>query len=45
MDDFITKSPTIYNYFHNEQTELNDTLLYEAQQEDPSIRQLLLWES
>ena len=42
MDDFIPKSPTLYNYFYEEQTEMNDTLLYETQQ-DPVFRQLLLW--
>ena len=42
MDDFLPKSPTIYNYFHNERTELIDTLLYEARQQDPVIRQLFL---
>ena len=43
MDDFITKSPKLYNYFYSEQTELNDTLLYETQQTNPVIRQLLFW--
>ena len=43
MNDFIPKPPTIYNYFSNEQTELNDTFLYVAQQQDPVIRQLFLW--
>ena len=42
MDILLPKSPTIYNYFYNEQTELIDTLLYEAQQQDPVIRQLFL---
>ena len=41
--DFIHKSPEIYNYFYTEQTEIIDTLLYEAQQHGPVIRQLLLW--
>ena len=44
QDDFIPKSPEIYNYFYSEQTEINDTVLYEAQQQDPVIRQLLFWE-
>ena len=43
MDDFIPKSLKLYNYFYSEQTELIDTLLYEAQQQDPVIRQLLPW--
>ena len=43
LDDFIPKSPEIYNYFYTEQTEKNDALLYEAQQQDPVIRQLLTW--
>ena len=43
MDEFIPKSPELYNYFYSVQTELNGTLLYEAQQQDPVIRQLLLW--
>ena len=43
MDDFIPKSPELYNYFYSEQKELNDTFFYEAQQQDPVIRQLLLW--
>ena len=43
MDDFIPKSPEFYNYFHSEQTELKDTLFYEAQQQDPVFRQLVLW--
>ena len=43
MDDFILKSPAIYNFFYHEHTELNDTLIYEAQQQDPVIRQLLFW--
>ena len=34
MDDFISKSPTLYNYFYEEQIEINDTLLYETQQQD-----------
>ena len=28
MEDFIPKSPTLYNYFYKEQTEINDTFLY-----------------
>ena len=43
MDDFIPKSPILYNYFYEEQTEINDMLLYETQQQDPVLRQLLLW--
>ena len=43
MDDFIPYSPTLYNYFYEEQTEINDTLLYETQQQDPVLRQPLLW--
>ena len=43
MDGFIPKSPTIYNYFYEEQTEVNDTLLYKTQQQDPVLRQLLFW--
>ena len=43
MDDFIPKSPTLYNYFYAEQTETSDKLLYETQQQDPVLRQLLLW--
>ena len=40
---FIPKSPIIYNFFNPEDTEITDVLLYEAQQQDPVIRQLLLW--
>ena len=43
LDDFIPKSPEVCDYIYNEQTERNDTPLYEAQQQDPVIRQLLLW--
>ena len=43
MNDFIPKSPELYNFFYSGQTELNDTLLYEAQKQNPVIRQLLLW--
>ena len=43
MDDFIPKSPTLYNNFYEEQTEINDTLLYETQQQDPVFRHFLLW--
>ena len=43
MDDFIPKSPLLYNYFYREQTEINDTLLYQTQQQDPVLRNLLLW--
>ena len=45
MDDFIPKSPTIYNYFYEEQIEIDDKLLYDTQQQDPVIRQLLLWKT
>ena len=41
MDNFIPKSPTIHNYFYEEQTEIDDTLLYKPQQQDPVLRQLL----
>ena len=34
MDDFIPKSPELYSYFYSEQMDLNNTLLYEAQQQD-----------
>ena len=30
MDDFMPKSPTLYNYFYEEQLEVKDTLLYKA---------------
>ena len=43
MDDIIPKSSTPYNYFYEEQTEINDTLLYETQQQDPVVRPFLLW--
>ena len=43
MDDFIQKSPIIYNYFYEEQTEVNDTHLYKTQQQDTVLKQLLLW--
>ena len=43
MDNFIPQSPRIYNFFYTENTEITDALLYEAQQQDPVIRQLLLW--
>ena len=43
MDDFIPQSPRIYNFFHTENTEITDALLYEAQQQDQVIRQLPLW--
>ena len=43
MDDYIPKSQKLYIQFSSEQTELNDTLLYETQQQDPVFRQLLLW--
>ena len=39
------KSPNIYKYFNNKQTELNDTLLYEAKQQDKVIRQLFVFET
>ena len=43
LDDFVPKYPEIYNCFYSEQTEINYNLLYETQQQDPVIRQLLLW--
>ena len=43
MDDFISKFPNRCNYFYEEQTVINDTLLYETQQQDPVLIQLLLW--
>ena len=43
IGDFITKFPNLYSYFHNEQTELYDKFLYQAQQQKPNFRQLLLW--
>ena len=43
MDDSIPKFPTLYNYFYEEKTEISDTLLYETQQQEPVLRQLLLW--
>ena len=43
MDDFIPKSPTLYNYFHKENTKLNDTFRREMQQQDPVFRQFLIW--
>ena len=43
MEDFIPKSPILYNYSYEEQTEINDMLLYETRQQDPVLRQLLLW--
>ena len=42
LENFIPKSKEIYNYFYNKQTAINDTLQYEAQQQDPVIRQLLV---
>ena len=43
IDDFIPQSPQIYKLFYTENTEITDALLYEAMQQDPVIRQLLLW--
>ena len=43
MDDFKPKSAEIYNFFYPATTEINETLLYEAQKQDPVIRQLLFW--
>ena len=43
MDDFIPKSPTLQYYFYEEQSEINDKLLYQTQQQDPVLKQLLLW--
>ena len=37
MDDFIPKSRTLYNYFYEEQSEINDTLLYQTQKTRPSF--------
>ena len=45
MDDFVPPSPKIYNYFYHENTTLDETLLNEAQQQDPAIRQLILWKT
>ena len=42
MDDFIPTFPAIYNFFYHEHTEDNETLLYEAKEQDTVIRQLLL---
>ena len=44
-DEFIPKSPVIYYYFYNEQTELNDTLLSETQEQDPTLKQEQLWKN
>ena len=43
MNDFIPKSPVIYNYFYKEHTEIDDELLYNTQQQDPVLKQLLFW--
>ena len=43
MDYFIPKSPTIYNYLYEEQTEIDDTLLYKTQQQDLVLWKLLFW--
>ena len=43
MDDFVPQSPQIYIFFYTSTTKITDTLLFEAQQQDPVIRQLLLW--
>ena len=43
MDNFIPKSPGIYNFFYDEHTEISDKLVNETQQQDPVIRPLLLW--
>ena len=43
LDDLIPKSQELYNYFCTEKTEINVTLIYEAQRQDPVIRQLLIW--
>ena len=43
MDDFIPQLPAIYKYFFEEQTEIDDTILYKTQQQDPVLRQLLFW--
>ena len=43
MDDFIPQSAQIYIFFYTGITEITEALLYEAKQQDPVIRQLLLW--
>ena len=45
LDDFIPSSPKIYNYFYHQNTILDNTILYQAQQQDPVIRQLILWKT
>ena len=45
LDDFIPSSPKIYIYFYHQNTILDNTLLYQAQQQDPVIRQLILWKT
>ena len=44
MNDFIPKSPILYNYFYEEQTEINDMRLYETQQR-PSSQTILTLET
>ena len=41
MDDFIPKSPEIFSYFFDKQTEVTDTFLQETQQKYSVLRQLL----
>ena len=41
MADFKPKSPTIYNYFYEEQTETDDKILYDTQQQDTVLKQFL----
>ena len=41
MDDFIPKSPTLNNYFYEENTELSNTILHETQQQHSVITELL----
>ena len=43
MESIIPKSPTIYNYFYEEPTEVNDILLYKTQKQEQVLKQLLLW--
>ena len=41
--DFILKSPKLYNYFRDEQTEITETFLHETQQHEAFLRQFYLW--
>ena len=38
MDDFKRKSPELYNYFYDVQTEITDIFLQETQQQDPFVK-------